>query len=213
MQAGKCTGRQAGWRQCPSHEWHHSDICLSNCQHECSDRDNCCEVMSSLWPRGTGHASKHQAVAASSIARVAQASVHLSKELPPSMVRPVVPLSLGGCVRLPPASTAGKRGEGERSASAFPRAQKRIGGGLAWGRAALACGAGRRRWVCFLGHGNRGPRPPQIPRAAPAGRSAGRFRFALTRLALGRGSHPSRCLEEARGRYRVAGQFERNAIL
>ena len=53
--------------------------------------------MSSLWPPGTGHASKHQAVAASSIARVAQASVHLSKELPPSMVRPVNPLSLGGC--------------------------------------------------------------------------------------------------------------------
>jgi hypothetical protein len=39
--------------------------------------------MSSLWPPGTGHASKHQAVAASSMARVAQASVHLSKELPP----------------------------------------------------------------------------------------------------------------------------------
>ena len=213
MQAGKCTGRQAGWRQCPSHEWHHSDICLSNCQHECSDRDNCCEVMSSLWPPGTGHASKHQAVAASSMARVAQASVHLSKELPPFDGAPRSPSLCRWVCAFSTCVNGGQAWRGREVSVGIPTCAEAHWGGLAWGRAALACGAGRRRWVCFLGHGNRGPRPPQIPRAAPAGRSAGRFRFALTRLALGRGSHPSRCLEEARGRYRVAGQFERNAIL
>ena len=136
-QAGKCTGMQAGWRQRPSHEWHHSDICLSNCQHECSDRDNCCEVMSSLWPPGTGHASKHQAVAASSMARVAQASVHLSKELPPFDGAPRSP-SLSAGVRvfhLRQRRASVERARGQRRHSHVRRSA--LGGG--WH-------GGARRW-------------------------------------------------------------------